>query len=294
MEALPTDCNTLAECNEHWNSITTNLGYLLLPTPRQYRELKEDPRGSHNQSSKKEFCGDEEMDAYNRHDRYHRFHGWADLNLANRWNFRPQCDQAQDCDRSACIDPSCDGCDTQTCCDGCGRYLSLFGGWSHVLSYRGADSVVERQGDFSDGFLLGTAFGKQIGCHLRAEAEFAYRFNQADQWSSTPFNNQRVPQQWDGDLNVFSGMTNLVYDFGNRNCNKITPYVGGGIGVAILDGDFSTNATQFEIDDTVFAYQGFAGALFHTGRLLRTLRGIPILRNNANGARWQFDSARTV
>lgn len=192
--------------------------------------------------------------------------GWADLNLANRWNFRPQCDQAQDCDRSACIDPSCDGCDTQTCCDGCGRYLSLFGGWSHVLSYRGADSVVERQGDFSDGFLLGTAFGKQIGCHLRAEAEFAYRFNQADQWSSTPFNNQRVPQQWDGDLNVFSGMTNLVYDFGNRNCNKITPYVGGGIGVAILDGDFSTNATQFEIDDTVFAYQGFAGALFHTGR----------------------------
>ena len=54
-------------------------------------------------------------------------------------------------------------------------------------------------------------------------------------------------------------MANLLYDLQNYSVHGITPYVGGGIGLAILDGDFQTSMTEISIEDEVFAYQFIVG-----------------------------------
>ena len=65
---------------------------------------------------------------------------------------------------------------------------------------------------------------------------------------------------WDGDLNGYFGMANLYRDCCDWQVAGFMPYVGGGIGLAILDGDFNSPAASQSIsNETAFAYQGMAG-----------------------------------
>lgn len=183
------------------------------------------------------------------------------------------------CDTATC-DAPCDTCDhaSNSCdgvCDGLGTscslaaqleadndcyqrpcdYWSLFGGWSQINSYSGevAGPVVQR-GDFNDGFAVGIARGRRFGNGLRGELELSYRRFGADLWTvnGTPFN-------WNGDLDAYFGMANLYHDWKNWQFAGLTPYIGGGIGIAIVDGNLNTAAISLAIDDTAFAYQGMAG-----------------------------------
>jgi len=182
------------------------------------------------------------------------------------------------CDDATC-DAPCDTCD-QTCdscdgdCDGLGNscslgerlladdcsprpcdYWSLFGGWSQTNSYNGeVPGPVVQIGEFNDGFAIGIARGRRFGNGLRGELEFSYRRFGADLWTvnGTPFN-------WNGDLDSYFGMANLYHDWENWQFAGLTPYVGGGIGIAIVDGDFNTATVSQAIEDTAFAFQGMAG-----------------------------------
>lgn len=141
-------------------------------------------------------------------------------------------------------------------------YLTLYSGWAFTDGYSGIDEgppVVGRWGDLNDGYNLGLALGKDV-CGNRFEVEYFYRNNSAGDWTAGPIIGPYVTQDWRGRLNCHSLMFNAVHRFEQHTlCDIVTPYAGAGIGVAFLDGDFSTAAANMEVDDTEFAFQGILG-----------------------------------
>jgi opacity protein-like surface antigen len=109
-------------------------------------------------------------------------------------------------------------------------------------------------GSFSDGWGIGIAQGRRITNALRGELEFAFRSNTGDNWSVNG-----ATGDWSGHVFNYIGMANLFLDLNMLSCHGATPYVGAGIGFDVVDGDFRTNATRIEIEDTALAYQFIAG-----------------------------------
>ncbi len=116
------------------------------------------------------------------------------------------------------------------------------------------ESGVSREASFDTGFGFGGGGGYDFD-FLRAEAEIVYRKNNINKVSTVLHGNA----SGSGDVSALSFMLNGFYDFKNRTF--ITPYVGGGIGVALVDLSTVTAETVriSEGDDTVFAYQLEAG-----------------------------------
>ncbi|MEQ1490172.1 MAG: outer membrane beta-barrel protein [Terricaulis sp.] len=95
--------------------------------------------------------------------------------------------------------------------------------------------------------------GYALDNNFRLEGELGHRRNpMEDAGTSGVFNT--------GDINAWSAMANLFYDF-NRG-GKLEPYVGIGVGAARINvrGTDSINPFFFvDGEDTVFAYQGMVG-----------------------------------
>ena len=98
--------------------------------------------------------------------------------------------------------------------------------------------------DFNDGFLLGMASGRYFCQNARIEIEGSWRNNTA-----------MPPAAW-GRVNNLATMLNVYRDFGNGN---IKPYIGGGIGIALVKGEWSFGTAIYDVDDYAFAFQGIAG-----------------------------------
>jgi opacity protein-like surface antigen len=190
------------------------------------------------------------------------------------------CCHGNECDLlgDSCRDSGCDGgcgrCDdcllpSHACGnlfqrDCCSRnYCSLIGGWTGLNDYNGDDSEnpippptpAIRRGTFDDGWAIGIAHGRRFNRAVRGELEFAFRSNAADQW----FVNGNRAGNWSGHFYSYSLMANLYHDFSSFSLLSWTPYVGTGIGIAFLDGDFQTATLDLEIDDQEFAYQFIVG-----------------------------------
>lgn len=114
---------------------------------------------------------------------------------------------------------------------------------------------------FHPGYYVGGAFGFDFGL-LRLEGEVSYKDSELKSVnaSGVPFSSV------DGDVSALGFMGNLWFDI--HNPTPITPYIGGGAGVAVLD---LNNTSAFnpatgspliplypDDRDTVFAYQGGA------------------------------------
>ncbi len=117
--------------------------------------------------------------------------------------------------------------------------------------------------EFDTGINIGGAGGFDFG-FLRIEGELSYKNGEmssiTEKISQTRFANV------DGRVGVFAIMGNAFLDL--RNPSPVTPYIGGGVGLATLrlSDTYGTNAnTGFRTrlyasdDDTVFAYQAGAG-----------------------------------
>lgn len=115
-----------------------------------------------------------------------------------------------------------------------GLYLSGLGGANWLLL---PPSLVAG-GATSTGYAVGGGIGYDF-VGFRAGLEGVYR-------------NNRVGQ--------LSAMANVLYDFAPGD--SLTPYVGLGAGVAIVDGDSALGSTQF-------AYQGTAGIAWNTDKQIR-------------------------
>jgi len=107
------------------------------------------------------------------------------------------------------------------------------------------------------GFVFGGALGYDFGA-FRAEGEIAYRTNDTDDGTTVGFGTGPV----DGDISAISFMANGYYDIHSAN-SPLVPYVGVGLGFAIIDADITApNISPLPIVDdsaNVFAYQFMAG-----------------------------------
>ncbi len=164
------------------------------------------------------------------------------------------------CDSSGCGGGGCDssGCGGQASCGGgcCDRYRKVFGGWNNpddmdVVTTGGPAGSVE----FNDGWGVGLARGRRIGCNWRWESEVVWRNNTNDSYDIG-----NGPVDLTGNINVISGQQVIIRDLNNVKILGATPYVGGSVGGAYVDADFIDAGVQTgAISDSAFAYQALAG-----------------------------------
>lgn len=108
---------------------------------------------------------------------------------------------------------------------------------------------------YDAGFVLAALAGYEFGNGLRGEAELNYRKLGTDRLNSGATGVPVQSEVWTGGF-----MTNVYYDFRNRTA--VTPYLGGGIGVALAEFGRGTSngATLWSADrDVSLSYQGIAG-----------------------------------
>jgi opacity protein-like surface antigen len=159
---------------------------------------------------------------------------------------------------------SCGDCGTNcgtACrpCVDCCKYLKGFGGGVQLGDYQATDGIFIYEGEFSDGFLAGGALGRKIMPFLNMEAEFCYRTNDGDEVSVYDLQGQQLFEEpWEGDIQVYSGMTNYLLE-GCRRIGHCGIYGGAGAGYAFVDGELTSTAFSVDIDDSGFAYQFIAG-----------------------------------
>ena len=106
------------------------------------------------------------------------------------------------------------------------------------------------------GFLLNGSLGFGFESQFRPEFEIAYRRNEVDK-TSGPGSGAST-----GNFNSIAFMGNLFYDFQTQS--GLTPYLGAGIGAALLDADNAGRVFNSSLDNNrfEFAYQGIAGLAY--------------------------------
>ncbi|MCH7649762.1 MAG: porin family protein [Nitrospinae bacterium] len=111
---------------------------------------------------------------------------------------------------------------------------------------------------FDTGFNIGGALGYDYG-EFRAEFEIAYHFWDMDELTiSGILPGCPCTGPVDGDASALSFMVNGYYDFPVEN-SPVSPYLGGGIGGAIVTWDITGLVDD---SDLAFAYQIMAGIGF--------------------------------
>lgn len=124
---------------------------------------------------------------------------------------------------------------------------------SDLSQSNGTDGTAE----YDVGFGITGAVGYDFGI-FRIEGEVGYRANDYDKVAASGQSKVKTG----GDVTGWDFMANGYLDI--ETGTPFTPYLGGGIGFAILDSS-SVNAGGITIkngDDTVFAYQGIAGGAY--------------------------------
>jgi opacity protein-like surface antigen len=100
------------------------------------------------------------------------------------------------------------------------------------------------------GYGLSAAVGNAYENGARAEVEFGYRTNDIDDISVSGYRSASI----DGDVSAMSLMANGFYDFTPNG--KLSPFIGGGVGIAYVEGDIDYLGSA---NDYVFAYQASVG-----------------------------------
>ncbi len=160
-----------------------------------------------------------------------------------------------------------------------GLYIGGAGGLNFLTEDSDLNSADAEYEDW--GWAVSGAIGYALGNGIRLETEVGYRPNDVDNISGVTGGS--------GDVDVLNWMFNALYDFKQLNL-PVTPYIGGGIGIAHVDFDGVTPVAGSTIDDSDigFAFQGIAGlSLALTENLAATLDyrhlRVPHVRVNTNG-----------
>jgi hypothetical protein len=112
-------------------------------------------------------------------------------------------------------------------CGSSGRYLSMFGGWTKVrdastdIAFTDQNfqtQVAEQELLADNGWCIGGSVGRRLGQRFRTDMEFAYRNNSMESVSFSSPGNAPFVADLEGKLNLYSGITNLFFDF--RNLGK--------------------------------------------------------------------------
>lgn len=146
-----------------------------------------------------------------------------------------------------------DGCSTCTAFEECTPqfYLSLFGGIEDIGSLTTIGQSGAQTGElfFDKGRGYGIALGALQGYNLRTDFEFTYRKSEL----SNVVGN--LPFFQNGEIESYTGMANMYWEFMSfPNCCW-KPYIGAGLGFGVFD-NTSDNGNDH---DSAFAYQYIAG-----------------------------------
>ncbi|MEO5374136.1 MAG: OmpA family protein [Alphaproteobacteria bacterium] len=135
-----------------------------------------------------------------------------------------------------------------------GYYIGGAGGANWVRDSDIKGGGISNKADFDNGWAALLSGGYAYGNGVRTELELGYRDNGVDKVSGAAGSG--------GDVRALSLMANVNYDFNTGTA--ITPYVGIGLGGARVDfgGVRPVGGSRVGDEDTVFAYQGLAGASY--------------------------------
>ena len=138
-----------------------------------------------------------------------------------------------------------------------GVYVELGGGASYVADPDLASPGLDIEGSFETGFNIGGSLGYRFFDYFRAEARLDYRQSNLDK-----VENAAGELSVTGDLGIFSAMANFYIDALPKR--MITPYVGAGFGVGVIDVDGDSPVTtiqllQIDDDATKFAWNAMVG-----------------------------------
>lgn len=130
-----------------------------------------------------------------------------------------------------------------------------------------SDSDLEIQGitgvDIEAEFDVGPSFGAVAGYKFgafRVEGEVTYRDNDIDDITANGISLTGAGVPIEGDITSVAIMANAYYDINTGSI--VTPYVGGGIGAVIVNGELGAPSLGVPLDDetdTVFGGQVAAG-----------------------------------
>ncbi|MBB4211007.1 OmpA family protein [Rhodothalassium salexigens DSM 2132] len=151
-----------------------------------------------------------------------------------------------------------------------GPYIGVIGGVNVQTdeTFVGQDSNFLARPNADAGYMIGGVFGREVdlfGQGVRFEAEFSYRDNDLDSLLVS----QGAGVLGAGDRNLVSATTKTVSVMGNALYSPdidfpVQPFVGGGIGVSVVDYDSMRLSSQSQAildddQDARFAMQGIAG-----------------------------------
>jgi OOP family OmpA-OmpF porin len=136
-----------------------------------------------------------------------------------------------------------------------GPYVQLDVGLAIVGNSDISLGGVSGDAEFDPGFAVGGAIGYRFEEWLRAEVNLSYRQADIDKLTALGYTLAGA-----GDAGAFTTLVNLYVDFKPRW--PVTPYVGAGIGVALIDvdSDDAANVLIVNDDSTEFAWNVMAGA----------------------------------
>ena len=136
-----------------------------------------------------------------------------------------------------------------------GWYATIGGGWNHVHDDRFLSTGSNQGVEYDNGYAIDGAVGYQYSNGLRSEIELGYRNNDIDTIANSGASR--------GDVNVMSGMVNVLYDF-DISDTALDTYVGVGGGIARLDYDGVTpvNGSSIDDSDVTPAMQAIAGVSY--------------------------------
>ena len=146
---------------------------------------------------------------------------------------------------------------------------------------------IDTEADMDTGFAGVAAFGYRYGSNYRGEIELGYRTNGIDDLSGATTAVQ-------GDVNTWTLMANVLYDY--SPAGKFRPYFGVGAGIARIDIDGATpvDGTTINDHDAVPALRGILGISYDLAENVEifgdTVTSTPSTRNStppaAQGSTW--------
>lgn len=116
------------------------------------------------------------------------------------------------------------------------------------------DSTGEASVDTNLGFSGAVSAGYQFQSNWRLQADLAARINSVDEITGTG-----ATSPFDGNVDAYSLLADAIY--GIPTGTKFTPYIGAGLGLAVVKARNVQTVLGTNVNDTdvVFAYQGIAG-----------------------------------
>ncbi len=115
---------------------------------------------------------------------------------------------------------------------------------------------------YHPGFSIGALGGYKFVNNIRVEGEIGYKNAMTDDAKQS----DNPSRKYDSRVSATDLMANAFYDIKTPYTAGFTPYLGGGIGLAVLmTSDGTVNGTGRTIDrsnDTVFAYQAGGGVAY--------------------------------